>query len=44
MNHYIKCNYCREVKPAEQVKTFKCLDCIEKDKNKANNTKDKKNG
>ena len=33
---YTKCNYCKQVKPAEEVKGFKCVECMEKEKDKAN--------
>ena len=41
-NHYKRCNYCRQVKPAEEFKGFKCKSCMDKDAKKAN--KDKANG
>lgn len=38
-NHYKRCNYCRQVKPAEEFKGFKCKSCMDKDAKKANKEK-----
>ena len=39
IKHWKRCNYCRNVVPASECKGFKCVKCMEKDKDKANGNK-----
>lgn len=36
VKHFTKCNYCKKVYPATEVKGFKCIHCMQKDMEKAN--------